>query len=233
MARRHRIRYCGAIYHVMARGNRKQRIFVDDRDRRQFLKIAAAGFEKYGAECYVYSLMSNHFHQVVHTPRANIHRLMQHIDGLYTQYENWRHRTTGHVLEGRYTSVVIGDASYLRNAICYVLRNPVDAGVVDAASEWPWSSYRAAMGMAAPRFETLTWLEALFAGDSIQESREFLDQHIRRLPEATLDAVRQVADGPPDFKKRHPSGHRRNSISSGFAEVVPRNRSAPASGTLR
>ena len=96
MARRHRIQFCGAIYHVMARGNRKEPIFVDDVDRRRFLKIVAAALEKFGAECYVHCLMDNHFHKVIHTPRANIARVMQHIDGLYTQYENWRHGTTGH-----------------------------------------------------------------------------------------------------------------------------------------
>ena len=71
---------------------------------------------------------------------------MQHIDGLYTQYANWRHGTTGHLLEGRYTGIVIDDTCYLRNAIGYVLRNPVEAGIVADAGDWPWSSYRAAIG---------------------------------------------------------------------------------------
>ena len=95
MARRHRILFHGAIYHVMARGNRKERIFVDDVDRRRFLKIVAAALKKFGAECYAYDLMDNHFHKVIHTPRANLPQVMQYIDGLYTQYENWRHGTTG------------------------------------------------------------------------------------------------------------------------------------------
>ena len=130
----------------MVRGNRKERIFHDDVDRRRFLKIVAAALEKFGAECYVQCLMDNHVHKVIHTPRANISEVMQHIDGLYTQYSNWRHHTTGHVLEGRYTGIVIDDTCYLRNAIAYVLRNPVEAGLVGDAGDWPWSSYRAAMG---------------------------------------------------------------------------------------
>ena len=72
MARRHRILFRGAIYHVMARGNRKERIFVDDVDRRRFLKIVGVVLGKFGAECYAHCLMDNHFHKVIHTPRANL-----------------------------------------------------------------------------------------------------------------------------------------------------------------
>lgn len=185
----------------MARGNRKSRIFVDDVDRNRFLKIADEGLKKYGAECYVYSLMDNHFHKVIHTPRANISRVMQHIDGLYTQYENWRHKTTGHLLEGRYTAIVIDTADYLRNAIAYVLRNPVAAGLVDDAAGWRWSSYRAAMGKAAPRLETLSWLDSVFPG-SITESRRLLEEAVRREPAEEPDLVRGVADGPHQFRQR-------------------------------
>lgn len=186
----------------MARGNRKERIFVDDVDRRRFLKIVAAGLTKFGAECYVSCLMDNHFHKVIHTPRANIARVMQHIDQLYTQFENWRHGTTGHVLEGRYTGLVIDDTYYLRNAIGYVLRNPLAAGLVSDAGDWPWSSYNAAMGKASPQFETLTWLESLFQGESVEESRQLLAEHVRKEPEDYPDLVRAAAEGPHEFKKR-------------------------------
>jgi REP element-mobilizing transposase RayT len=201
MARRHRILFGGAIYHVMARGNRKQRIFVDDVDRRRFLKIVAAALKKFGAECYAYNLMDNHFHKVIHTPRANLPNVMQHIDGLYTQYENWRHRTTGHVLEGRYTGILIDDTCYLRNAIAYVLRNPVEAGLVDDAGDWRWSSYNAAMGKASPQFETLTWLGSLFQADTIDESRQLLAERVRKEPENYPDLVRAAAEGPHEFKR--------------------------------
>ncbi len=202
MARKHRIVFCGAIYHVMARGNRKAPIFIDDIDRRRFLKIVAAALKKFGAECYAYSLMGNHFHKVIHTPRANIANVMQHIDGLYTQYENWRHRTTGHVLEGRYTGLLIDDTVYLRNAIGYVLRNPVAANLVSDAGDWSWSSYNATMGKASPHFLTLTWLRSLFQSESLDESRRLLAEHVRKDPEEYPDLVRAAAEGPYEFKKR-------------------------------
>lgn len=202
MARRHRIRFCGAIYHVMARGNRKQAIFDDDVDRRRFLTILAIALEKFGAECYSYCLMGNHFHLVLRTPRANIPNVMQHIDGLYTQYVNWRHHTTGHVFEGRYTGIVIDDTAYLRNAIGYVLRNPVAAGLVADAGHWQWSSYNATIGQEPQKFLTLTWLKSLFVGTSLKESRDMLAEHVKTGPEEYSDLVRAAAEGPYEFKKR-------------------------------
>ncbi len=202
MARRYRIVFCGAVYHVMARGNRKQPIFVDDVDRRRFLKIVAIALEKFGAECFAYCLMDNHFHLVIHTPRANIADVMQHIDGLFTQYENWRHGTTGHLLEGRYTGLVIDDTLYLLNAIGYVLRNPLAANLVSDPGDWPWSSYNATMGKAAPRFLTLTWLKLLFQSQSLDESRRLLAEHVRKEPEDYPDIVRAAVEGPYEFKKR-------------------------------
>lgn len=202
MGRRHRIQFCGAIYHVMARGNRKQVIFADGRERRRFLKIVAVALEKFGAECFAYSLMGNHFHEVLHTPRANIPQVMHHIDRLYAQYVNWRHGTTGRLFEAPYTAIVIDDTLYLRNAIAYVLRNPVAAGLVSNAGDWPWSSYNATMGKASPTFETLTWLASLYPADSLDESRQLLAEHVRKEPEEYADLVRAVAEGPHEFKKR-------------------------------
>jgi hypothetical protein len=145
--------------------------------------------------------MGNHFHLVIHTPRANISNLMQHIDGLYTRYENWRHHTTGHVLEGRYVSLVIDDTEYLRNAIGYVLRNPVEAGLVSEAGEWRWSSYNVAMGRAVAVFETLSWISVLFPADSLDDSRQLLAEHVRKEPVDYPDIVRAAVEGPHAFKK--------------------------------
>lgn len=202
MGRRHRIRFCGAIYHVMARGNRKQPIFADNRDRRRFLKIVAVALEKFGAECYAHSLMGNHFHKVLHTPRANLPSVMHHIDRLYSQYVNWRHHTTGRLLEAPYTAILIDDTVYLRNAIAYVLRNPVAAGLVSDAGDWPWSSYNATMGKAPANFVTLTWLPSLFPASCLDESRQMLAEHVRKEPDEYADLVRSVAEGPHAFKKR-------------------------------
>lgn len=202
MATRHRVVFCGAIYHAMARGNRKQLIFADDRDRRQFLKILAVALNRYGAECFGYSLMGNHYHLVIHTPRANLAYVMHHIDSLYARYVNWRHQLTGHLFEGPYTAIVIDDTCYLRNAIAYVLRNPVEAGITRTPEQWPWSSYNAIMGKAAPRFLTLNWLPRIFEAPTLEGSRQLLAAHVANEQTQYSDLVRTVAEGPHEFKKR-------------------------------
>jgi len=194
--------FCGAIYHVMARGNRKQMIFDDARDRRQFLKILNVALKKFGAECYVYSLIGNHFHVVLRTPNANIENVMHHIDSLYARYVNWRHRLTGHLFEGPYTAILIDDACYLRNAIAYVLRNPVEAGLVQTPEQWPWSSYNATMGTGAAGFLTLTWLPLLYEAPTLEESRALLAEHVANEQVEYADLVRSVAEGSNEFKKR-------------------------------
>lgn len=186
----------------MARGNQKLQIFVDNVDRTRLLKIVRAGLERYCARCYVYCLMDNHYHLVIHTTRANIDRLMKHINGLYTQFMNWRHKRTGHVFEGRYTGIVIDDTCYLRNAIAYVLRNPVEACLVAKPEAWRWSSYRAVMGRAEPLCETFTWLASAYPAATLEESRRLLAEHVWSEPGDYPDLVRAVAEGSDEFKQR-------------------------------
>jgi putative transposase len=98
-------------------------------------------------------------------------------------------------------ALVIDDARYLLNAIAYVLRNPVAAGLVREPGDWRWSGYNAAMGKAAPQFLTLRWLQPLFDGAPIEECRRLLDERIRK-DQPYADLVRTVAEGSHDFKKR-------------------------------
>lgn len=179
MASRHRIVFRGAIYHVTLRGVRKTPIFIDDVDRRKFLKILAAAIERYGCICYAYCLMGNHYHLVIQTPRANVSRFMQFLDGEYAKFFNWRHRYTGHVYEGRFDSPLIEDGCYLGRAIAYVARNPVEAGLVNDAADWPWSSYRATIGRCAcPGYLDVDWLPRVFEAESIEASRRLFSMAV-------------------------------------------------------
>jgi REP element-mobilizing transposase RayT len=102
MSKQRRIQFSGATYHIMSRGNRKARIFEDDRDRREFLSILADALDRYSVECPSYCLVGNHYHFVAHTPRGNIARFMKVMNGRYAQYINRGHRLTGHLFGGPY-----------------------------------------------------------------------------------------------------------------------------------
>lgn len=204
MARRHRIRFRGAIYHVMARGVRKNTLFVDDVDRRKFLRLLAATVARYGCLCFAYCLMGNHFHLIIQTPRANISGLMQYLNGQYAQFFNWRHRYRGHAYEGRFHAPVIEDGHYLANAIAYVARNPVEALLVRDAAYWKWSSYRATVGKCAcPKFLTVDWLNRLFQANTVATSRRLFSLAVHKEDlDSDLDAaVRGSAEFHQAIKK--------------------------------
>jgi REP element-mobilizing transposase RayT len=77
MARKLRIQYAGAIYHVINRGDRREPIFEDDPDRERFLETLAEACLKTGWQVHAYCLMGNHFHLVLETPQANLVAGMQ------------------------------------------------------------------------------------------------------------------------------------------------------------
>src|SRR5947199_9405749 len=130
MARKLRLQYPGAIYHVMNRGDRREAIFQDDKDRELFLETLGEACEKTDWEVHAYCLMSNHFHLVAETPRANLVAGMKWLLGCYTRSFNRRHQLCGHLFAGRYKSLLIDerDPLYLRTVCDYVHLNPALAG---------------------------------------------------------------------------------------------------------
>lgn len=100
MARKLRIQYPGAIYHVMNRGDHQERIFCHDEDRELFLASLAEGCRKSAFQIHGFCLMSNHFHLVVETPNANLVEGMKWLLGVYTSRFNRRHKVFGHLRAG-------------------------------------------------------------------------------------------------------------------------------------
>jgi putative transposase len=144
MARKLRIQFPGAIYHLMSRGDRREAIFRDDVDRESFLKTLADACVKTGWQVHAFVLMPNHFHLVVETPQPNLVAGMKWFLGTYTARFNRRHRITGHVFAGRYKSLMVGGiGGYLRTVCDYVHLNPARARLLSAEqplTSFPWSS---------------------------------------------------------------------------------------------
>ena len=88
MARPLRLEYEGALYHITSRGNAREDVFLNDSDRARFLEILGGVVARYGWICHAYCLMSNHYHLLIETPRANLSRGMQLLNGVYTQWFN-------------------------------------------------------------------------------------------------------------------------------------------------
>src|SRR3712207_1237827 len=139
MPRRPRELEAHAIYHVFARGNRKQEIFADDLDRRAYLGLLAQVIAKERWSDLSYYLMPNHVHLLVETPDPNLPLGMQVLQGQYARRFNRRHRQVGHLFQGRYGAVRIRDDVQLWTTAAYIAQNPVRAGKCREPWDWSWS----------------------------------------------------------------------------------------------
>ncbi|KZX58593.1 addiction module toxin RelE [Halioglobus sp. HI00S01] len=167
MARPLRIEFPGALYHVTSRGDRKQSIFEDDRDRHIFLNTLGDAADTYQWQVFAYCLMGNHYHLLVRTPDANLSRGMRHLNGVFTQATNRRHERVGHVFQGRYKSILVDGQAYLLEVARYILLNPVRAGLIAHPARWSWSSYQATFGTApAPHWLHQEALLGRFEGNN-------------------------------------------------------------------
>ena len=159
MSRPLRIEFAGALYHVTSRGNGRKPIFRNDQDRLSFLEVLHKVNQRYHWLCHAYCLMSDHYHLIIETPEGNLSRGMRQLNGVYTMYFNRRHRTVGHVYQGRYKAILVEKESYLLEVCRYVVLNPVRAGLVERPEGWSWSSYRGTAGLNKPhRSLTVDWI---------------------------------------------------------------------------
>jgi putative transposase len=151
MARAWRIEYEGAYYHLLSRGNERRDIFLCDEDRNLFLDTIGECGERFEIDIFSYVLMSNHYHLLFRTHRANLSKAMQWLAGTYTRRFNNRHGRSGHLFQGRFKSILVQNDAYVLQLSCYIHRNPLRAGLVQRLADYPWSSYRAyAYGQKKP-----------------------------------------------------------------------------------
>jgi REP element-mobilizing transposase RayT len=193
MARKPRIEYAGAVYHVLNRGDRGKPIYRDPQDRAVFLKALGEACQKTGWRIHAYVLMSDHFHLVLETPRGNLVAGMQWFMGTYTARFNRRHKFFGHLFSGRYKALVVDGSGtgYLKTVGDYVHLNPARARLIPAKkklSTYPWSSYPAYLGRKRPpwlRVDSLLGEHRVFK-DSPAGRRQFARQteERRRLAKA-------------------------------------------------
>jgi REP element-mobilizing transposase RayT len=174
MARPLRIEYDGAVYHVTSRGNVRRPTFKDDKDFLTFLDILQQVNKRFNWICHAYCLMNNHYHLVIETPDGNLSKGMRQLNGVYTQNFNKRHRSVGHVFQGRYKAILIQKESHLLEICRYVVLNPARAKIVEHPEQWKWSSYRATAGRGKshPCLQT-DWVLGQFSKRRKQAERSY------------------------------------------------------------
>ncbi|NQU40454.1 MAG: transposase [Lentisphaerae bacterium] len=176
MARRPRVEFEGAIYHVTARivGERaghgvegrakSQWLFRDERDHQAFIERLAERIDTYNIRLYAHCEMRTHWHALLETPQANLGRFMHSLNTAYTAFYNARHRRHGHLLQGRYGAKPVEGDNYLLSLSRYIHLNPVRIKRMQELSLdeqrchlhlYHWSSYHTYIG----RSQAPGWLE--------------------------------------------------------------------------
>ena len=161
MARLARIVIPGVPHHVTQRGNRRLPIFFGEGDRSLYLRLLREGCAGSGVRCLAWCLMDNHVHLILVPGTADgLRAALGEAHRRYTRHVNCREGWRGFLFQGRFASYPMDDA-HLMAAVRYVERNPVAAGMVARAEDWPWSSARSHAAGRRAKGDTLTDVAAL------------------------------------------------------------------------
>jgi len=205
MARLPRLTLPGFPHHIIQRGNNRQAIFASAADYQVLLDLLDASARKFGVAIHAYVLMANHFHLLATPPSTNaLSQMMQAVGRRYVRYFNDTQKRSGTLWEGRYRSTVIQAERYLLPCMAYMDLNPVRAGVVAQARDYPWSSHTHYIGQRTDKLITphsLVWElgNTPFAREAAYAER--VREGLSPVQQAALTdaALRGWALGDPDF----------------------------------
>jgi len=183
MARPLRVEYAGALYHVMNRGNRRERVFRAVADHRVFLDKLGEACAAYRVEVISYCLMPNHFHLFMRTAEPNLSRFMQSLLTAFTVTMNRRQGSTGHLFQGRFKAQIVEGVGYFDVLSRYIHLNPVRGSRVGELPveerrrrlhDYRWSSYPAMIGVEpAPEWLRTGAVLQGFGGEPQQQMRAY------------------------------------------------------------
>ncbi len=203
MGRRPRIHFAGAFYHVIARGNRGQKLFREDGDHRLYLHLLKEYKDRFGYCLYAYALMPTHIHLLMEAGATALSKVMQVLQFRYTRNFNIKYRKWGHLFQGRYKAILCERDSYLLELSAYLHLNPVRARLVDDPSKYAWSSYPSYLGREKGGLVDGDFLLSRFSDKRSVARREYEKFVISRLGQGRLDDFYELKEqrflGPDEF----------------------------------
>src|ERR1700675_1715610 len=159
MPRPNRLVLPGVPHHITQRGNYCQKVFFRAADRLFYLQLLAEFLPHYGVALEGYCLMDNHVHLIaIPHDEKGLSRAMQRIHSDYSRATHLRLRRMGHLWQARFHSTPLTEEKHSWDALLYVERNPVRAGLVEHCRQWRWSSTQAHLGLAEnPLLDLVRW----------------------------------------------------------------------------
>ena len=206
MSRPLRISFNNAVYHITARGNRKEKIFYQDNDKRVFLRKMDETFLKYSFLCYAYCLMDNHYHLFIKTSLSNISQGMHYLNASYANYFIAKYKVNGPLFQSRYKSLLVDANNYALALSSYIHLNPLRAGLTEDLEEYYWSSLLDYLGK---RKKVLDKLDTQFIltqlHNNLTQSRVLYKKYILEnfnMDFPVKDIYRNIALGKETFIKK-------------------------------
>jgi REP element-mobilizing transposase RayT len=196
MARPLRVEYPGAFYHVMSRGNSREKLYTGTRDYEKFLQYLEKAAERFALIIHTYCLMGNHYHLLVETPQPNLSVTMQWLNVSYATYFNRNQDRSGHLFQGRFKAILIDVDAYLKHLSRYIHLNPVRAGIINAPGQYRWSSYPSFIGeQLSPKFLMTDLLLGNF-GSNKNEARKNYQEFVEGVDiKAVKNPSKKLAGG--------------------------------------
>ncbi len=192
MPRKARILVPNYPHHIVQRGHNRNAVFLGDQDYQYYLENLREWKKELGIKLYAWCLMTNHIHIIAEPKRDAmvLSTLMKRVNGRQAAYVNKLEGRSGSLWEGRYKASPIQRSSYLLACCRYVELNPVRAGMVFHAEEYPWSSYQERV---SNNRQTMLDRDATYVGlaktdrERVRRYRAFLEEGISMREKRFID----------------------------------------------
>lgn len=172
VARKPRIEFPGALYHVIVRGNNREDIFADDIEKNKYLDVISRYKERYLFRLFAFCIMDNHGHLLIEVDKVPLSKIMQGIQQVYTSFYNRKHKRVGHVFQQRYKALLCDKDSYLLSLIRYIHRNPFEGGITNDLN-YKWSSHSNYIGTNKNNLVDIDFPLSLFSTDLKQAIQRY------------------------------------------------------------
>ena len=197
MPTKRRTEAADTLFHVTTHSVEGLDLYRADDERELFLYILDRVVAKLALVVHTWCEMTNHYHMLVETPKANLGDCMCMLNGEYALWVNKLRRRRGHVFDARYHPVVVEDEAHFLEVVRYIVLNPVRAGICKSAEDWPWSAHRALAGLAhPPRFLRTRGVLAAFGDTPAQAHAAYADFVAAGSPYASLEGILALTPSP-------------------------------------
>jgi putative transposase len=196
LPRLQRLHVPGGYYHVYARGNGKQDIFLDSDDRLRWEQLLRKGLQQHNHQVHAYCWMTNHVHIAIQAGEKPLSRFIGSLLSRYAKEFNRKTGRSGHVFERRHGAILVQDNSYLLELVRYIHQNPQRAGIVNGIGDYRWSSHHAYMGNARTHWLSPDTVLSLFGPNLRLARRQYVEFVGEKQPPSVVEKIRNgsIAD---------------------------------------